>query len=119
MRKSRTIVCSVVSLLVLVCATLIWKIGSSATAADTSTLDIAGAHQSMLQFSVCDRVRFDTPDGRWISGILTRYNEKTVTVLAEDAGLLLRSASMEYRSAVRCTGNSEKGPELLPPAAAD
>ena len=48
------------------------------------SLPIAGAHQSMLQFSVGGRVRCDTPDGRWISGILTRYNEKTVTVLAED-----------------------------------
>ena len=45
MRNLRIIVCSAVSLLVLVCATFIWTIGGSATAADVSTLDIAGTYE--------------------------------------------------------------------------
>ena len=44
----------------------------------------ARAHQKMLQFSVGDQVSFDTSDGRLISGILTRYNKKTVTIIATD-----------------------------------
>ena len=45
MRNLRIIVCSAVSLLVLACATYIWTIGGSATAADVSTLDIAGTYE--------------------------------------------------------------------------
>ena len=42
------------------------------------------AHSAMLEFSVGDRVAF-TPDGRRpISGVLMKYNRKTVTVIADD-----------------------------------
>ena len=47
-------------------------------------LSQARAHQRMLQFGVGDQVGFDTPDERWISGTLTRYNKKTVTVPTAD-----------------------------------
>lgn len=40
------------------------------------------AHGAMLKFSIGDRVGF-TSDGRQISGIITRYNKKTVTVIAD------------------------------------
>ena len=44
----------------------------------------ARAHVHMLEFRVGDRVTF-VPDGRPpVTGVLTRYNKKTVTVLAED-----------------------------------
>jgi hypothetical protein len=38
----------------------------------------------MLQFAVGERVSFDTTDGRLVSGILARYNKKTVTVITDD-----------------------------------
>lgn len=42
------------------------------------------AHASMLQFSLGDRVTFDTDDGRRIVGTLMRYNKKSVTVFTDD-----------------------------------
>jgi hypothetical protein len=42
------------------------------------------AHASMLQFSLGDRVTFDTDDGRTIVGTLMRYNKKSVTVVTDD-----------------------------------
>ena len=42
------------------------------------------AHASMLQFSLGDRVTFDTDDGRTIVGTLMRYNKKSVTVITDD-----------------------------------
>lgn len=44
----------------------------------------ARAHVSMLKFSIGDKVTF-RPDGRGdISGVIIRYNKKTVSVLAVD-----------------------------------
>ena len=42
------------------------------------------AHAHMLEFTIGDRVTFQ-PDGRPpITGMLTRYNKKTVTVITDD-----------------------------------
>ena len=42
------------------------------------------AHQAMLDFRIGDRVTFN-PDGRGeVTGMLTRYNKKTVTVITDD-----------------------------------
>src|SRR5713101_7280980 len=42
------------------------------------------AHAAMLEFKVGDRVTFQ-PDGySLLSGMLTRYNKKTVTVITEE-----------------------------------
>jgi hypothetical protein len=41
------------------------------------------AHQQMLDFTVGERVQFQTDRG-WVRGTLAKYNRKTVTVLAED-----------------------------------
>jgi hypothetical protein len=58
------------------------------------------AHSEMLEFSIGDRVTF-TPQGRPpVIGVLTKYNRKTVTVVAEDGGrwnvapVLLRHADV-------------------------
>lgn len=40
------------------------------------------AHGAMLNFSIGDRVAFNA-DGRRVVGVLTRYNRKTVTVIAD------------------------------------
>jgi hypothetical protein len=44
------------------------------------------AHARMLDFKIGDRVSFQPPDGQpVVTGMLTRYNRKTVTVVT-DAG---------------------------------
>ena len=45
------------------------------------------AHASMLSFSIGERVAFDTPDRGTVTGILTKYNRKSVTVVAEGGGI--------------------------------
>lgn len=41
-------------------------------------------HAQMLEFRIGDRVTFQTNDREAIEGMLTRYNKKTVTVIADD-----------------------------------
>jgi len=44
------------------------------------------AHADMLEFKLGDRVMFQ-PEGRpLLTGTLTRYNKKTVTVITDDGG---------------------------------
>ena len=42
------------------------------------------AHKQMLEFRVGDRVTFQGDGRGWVEGMLTRYNRKTVTVIADD-----------------------------------
>ncbi len=42
------------------------------------------AHSSMLAFSIGDKVCFAPDNEAPIFGIITRYNKKTVSILAED-----------------------------------
>lgn len=42
------------------------------------------AHHKMLEFKIGDRVTFKRDDQTTISGVLTKYNKKTVTVLADN-----------------------------------
>jgi len=42
------------------------------------------AHQAMLEFRIGDRVTFATQDRVPVSGILTRYNKKSDTVVTDD-----------------------------------
>ena len=42
------------------------------------------AHMSMLKFRIGDRVAFQADRMEAVSGVLTRYNKKTVTVIADD-----------------------------------
>ena len=42
------------------------------------------AHSSMLEFRIGERVKFH-PEGRaTVKGVITRYNKKTVSILADD-----------------------------------
>jgi hypothetical protein len=43
------------------------------------------AHAAMMQFNIGDRVSFQPSDRPLVTGILTRYNKKSVTVIT-DAG---------------------------------
>jgi hypothetical protein len=42
------------------------------------------SHARMLEFSIGDRVCFDSGSHDLIEGVLTRYNKRTVTVITED-----------------------------------
>jgi hypothetical protein len=42
------------------------------------------AHQAMLEFRIGDRVTFETQEGTPVFGILTRYNQKSVSVITDD-----------------------------------
>ena len=41
-------------------------------------------HEKMLDFQIGQPVWFESPAGDKVKGILTRYNQKTVTVVSED-----------------------------------
>ena len=47
-------------------------------------LQEARTHHQMLSFSVGDRVRFHPPGQEPKTGVIVKYNRKTVTVLTED-----------------------------------
>jgi hypothetical protein len=42
------------------------------------------AHHKMLEFKVGDRVSFKTDDRPALSGVLTKYNKKTVTIITDN-----------------------------------
>jgi hypothetical protein len=42
------------------------------------------AHRAMLEFRIGDRVAFQADRLQTIQGIITRYNKKTVSVIADD-----------------------------------
>src|SRR5579872_5271466 len=42
------------------------------------------AHKAMLEFRIGDRATFDPQRGTPICGIVTRYNQKTVTIVTDD-----------------------------------
>jgi len=42
------------------------------------------AHNKMLEFKVGDRVSFKTDDRPALTGVLTKYNKKTVTVITDN-----------------------------------
>jgi hypothetical protein len=42
------------------------------------------AHGAMLEFSIGQRVAFNPDNGPTVSGILVKYNRKTVTVVTDD-----------------------------------
>jgi hypothetical protein len=62
------------------------------------------AHAQMLQFNIGDRVSFQPQDRPLVTGMLTRYNRKSVTVITDSgqqwnvAPGLLRKAESEINS---------------------
>jgi hypothetical protein len=47
-------------------------------------LQQARTHADMLAFKIGDRVVFQPPGQRSVTGMLTRYNQKTVTVITDE-----------------------------------
>ena len=41
-------------------------------------------HGTMLQFSIGEQVTFDPGDRPTVTGIITKYNKKSVTVVSDD-----------------------------------
>ena len=71
------------------------------------------AHAQMLEFKIGDRVSFD-PDGRpTVTGMLTRYNRKSVTVITDD-GLRWNVAPRFLRKANTVNAESACGINVIP-----
>ena len=59
------------------------------------------AHSSMMKFNIGNRVSFQPPDRPLVTGVLARFNRKSVTVITDDgyrwkvAPSLLRKAEID------------------------
>jgi len=42
------------------------------------------AHAAMLEFSIGEKVCFQSSEHGFVAGVLTKYNKKTVTLITED-----------------------------------
>lgn len=75
----------------------------------------AKAHAGMLRFAIGEPVSFPSRNGETVYGVLTRYNKKTVTILATCGHLwnvpphILKSERIDGPAEVRT-------PAALPPA---
>ena len=76
-------------------------------------LNQARAHTRMLNFKIGDRVCFD-PEGRpTVTGMLTRYNKKTVTVIT-DSGQRWNVAPNLLRRVVDARAEEVRDPNVIP-----
>lgn len=76
-------------------------------------LNQARAHTRMLDFKIGDRVCFD-PEGRpTVTGMLTRYNKKTVTVIT-DSGQHWNVAPNLLRRVVNGRAEEVREPNVIP-----
>lgn len=66
------------------------------------------AHTSMLEFKVGERVSFEA-DGRRITGMLVRYNKKTVSLVTDDGHRWNVSPALLNREATPVNASSSKG----------
>lgn len=73
------------------------------------------AHAKMLQFSLGDRVSFDTTDGRVIVGTLMRYNKRSVTVITDDQERWNVSPALLRRTEPRDITPTDSDPGALLP----
>jgi|ERR1700722_8996573 hypothetical protein len=65
------------------------------------------AHADMLEFKIGDRVAFQSSGQKLVEGMLTRYNRKTVTVIADDGRQW--NVSPHFLSKVRSTKTAGPG----------
>lgn len=71
------------------------------------------AHAHMLDFSIGERVSFQ-PDGRLVlSGIISKYNRKTVTIITEN-GQQWNVAPVFLRKAEAPTGSAAVSVQIIP-----
>jgi len=65
------------------------------------------AHAEMLEFRIGDRVAFQPPGQGSVEGMLTRYNRKTVTVIADDGRQWNVSPAFLSKATPRGANNAE------------
>jgi len=75
-------------------------------------LEQSRAHDSMLEFSIGERVTFSPHSGSPISGILTKYNRKTVTVITDDGRRWNVSPSLLRKAEI--AGETFKRGKIIP-----
>lgn len=82
------------------------------------------AHATMLEFRIGERVRFHPPGRAPVTGVITRYNKKTVSIVTDDdhrwtvAPQFLERLEREVytvtpaapRVAAGCTGTGQSAP---------
>jgi hypothetical protein len=67
------------------------------------------AHSSMLEFRIGERVAF-RPDGRpLVTGMITRYNKKTVSIVTDDGQRWNVAPQLLRKAALREPGAARKG----------
>ncbi|ANY82747.1 hypothetical protein BB934_31345 (plasmid) [Microvirga ossetica] len=70
------------------------------------------AHVEMLEFKIGDRVTFQPPGQGPLEGMLTRYNKKTVTVIA-DTGQRWNVSPTLIRSVKPAKGTNTAGSNVV------
>ena len=70
------------------------------------------AHGQMLQFKIGDRVSFQSEGHPIVVGMLTRYNRRTVTVIA-DSGQRWNVAPTLLRRVDSSAGAQDPGPNVI------
>ena len=71
------------------------------------------AHKQMLAFKIGDRVAFRTDGRGTVEGMLTRYNRKSVTVIADDGHQWNVSPALLSRAAVPSAAKPQARPTLV------
>jgi len=67
------------------------------------------AHSSMLEFRIGERVAFH-PDGRpVVTGLITRYNKKTVSIVTDDGQRWNVAPQLLRKASSRESGAASKG----------
>src|SRR3954451_7767459 len=71
------------------------------------------AHVEMLEFKIGDRVTFQPPGQGRLEGMLTRYNQKTVTVIT-DAGQKWNVSPTLLSTVKPAEGTNTAGSKVVP-----
>lgn len=70
------------------------------------------AHQAMMEFSIGDRVAFQSAGRPLVVGMLTRYNKKTVTVITDSGEHWNVSPSVLFRPKADTTRSDQGSPPM-------
>lgn len=72
-------------------------------------LDQMRAHSAMLDFSIGEQVNFHPPGHPVLTGVITKYNQKTVTVIASNGQQWKVSPSHLQKAAPAAQPESKQG----------
>lgn len=64
------------------------------------------AHATMLRFSIGQRVTFEPDERGPVSGVITRYNKKSVSVLTDDGRRWTVAPNFLHPASTKDNGNS-------------